>query len=184
MSSSKHMAKNSIKALIGAALAIFGVFMGTVTDRSKRHRSRERTIIDKKGLARNILKNTARTIDDIKYDIEKSVMDYKSAPEKHIIETDEDIIVHLDMPGVKKEDIELKITEKELKVNASFDITHETGNENNVTINDRKTGVFKRSVQFPKKVMPEKAEATLENGVLTVEAPKVDRKESFEVKIK
>ena len=179
---SEHMAKNSHRNMKRTSSAFFNIINEILEDR--RHRDMESTIITKKSLAKTILKNTARTVDNIKYNIEKSVVDYTSSTEEQVVETDDDIIVHLDIPGVKKEDIELKITEKELKVKASFDITHKIENGDNIAINNSKTGIFKRSVKFPQKVVPKKAEATFENGTLTVEAPKVDRKESFKVEIK
>ncbi|MBI5679768.1 MAG: Hsp20/alpha crystallin family protein [Methanobacterium sp.] len=149
-----------------------------------RRNNRKRTILDRKGLVEKMLEETAKTIDDIKYDIEKSIIDYTFVPGKDIIETDEDIIVRVDLPGIKKEDIELKLTESNLKIKANFDITQEIEQGSYITFHDRKSGVIRRSVRFPKKVMPEESKATFENGVLTVEAPKVEKTESFTLEIK
>ena len=49
---------------------------------------------------------------------------------------------------------------------------------------DRKAGFIRRSVRFPKKVLAEEAEAKYENGVLTVEVPKLEKNEGFTVEIK
>jgi HSP20 family protein len=43
---------------------------------------------------------------------------------------------------------------------------------------------MRRTVRFPKKAIPEEAEAKFENDILTVEIPKLERKESFKVEIK
>ncbi|MGB9978956.1 Hsp20/alpha crystallin family protein [Methanobacterium sp.] len=177
---SEHMAKKSHKNMKKTASEFFNVVNSISSDR--RHRHKESTIITKKSLFKQILKTTTRTADNIKYNLEKSVEDYKSAP-KNLIETDENIIVHLDMPGVKKEDIDLKITDSNLKVEACFDITQEIEN-GDITINNSTTGVFKRELQFPQKVVPKKAKATFENDVLTIEAPKVHKTKSFHVEIK
>lgn len=151
---------------------------------NKRYRNKQKTILDRKGLVERMLEDTARTIDSIKYDIEKSVVDYTFVPGKDIIETDDDIIVHVDLPGIKKEDIELKLTETNLKIVANFDITQEVEQGSYITFHDRKSGVMRRSVRFPKKVVPEEAEATFENGILTVEVPKLEKTESFTLEIK
>jgi len=151
---------------------------------NKRYRSRKKTILDRKGLVERMLEETARTIDDIKHDIEKSIIDYTFVPGKDIIETDEDIIVRVDLPGIKKEDIDLKLTETNLKITANFDITQEIEQGSYITFHDRKSGVMRRSVRFPKKVVPNEAEATFENGILTVEVPKLEKTESFILKIK
>ena len=151
---------------------------------NKRYRNRQKTILDRKGLVEKMLEETARTIDDIKYDIEKSIVDYTFVPGKDIIETDEDIIVRVDLPGIKKEDIEIKLTETNLKITANFDITQEIEHGSYITLHDKKSGVMRRSVRFPKKIVPKEAEATFENGVLTVEAPKLEKTESFTLEIK
>ena len=149
-----------------------------------RRRYRNRTILDRKGLIERMLEDTSKTIDNIKYDLEKSVVDYTFVPGKDIIETDESVIVHVDLPGIKKEDIDLRVTETKLKVKADFDIELEVEHGSYITLHDRKSGVVRRTVRFPKKVIPNEAEATFENGVLTVEAPKLEKEESFSLKIK
>ncbi len=147
-------------------------------------RYKKRTILDRKGLIERMLEDTSKTIDSIKTDLEKSVVDYTFVPGKDIIETDEDVIVHVDLPGIKKEDIELRITETKLKVKADFDIELEVEQGKYITLHDRKSGVMRRTVRFPKKIIPDEAEATFEHGVLTVEAPKLEKEESFKLEIK
>lgn len=147
-------------------------------------KKRNRTILDKKGLVEKMLEDTAQTIDNIRYDIEKSIVDYTFVPGKDILETDDSVIVHLDLPGVKKEDIELNITEKRLKVKAKFDITSKIEKGNYITINDQKSGFLRRTVRFPKKVIPQEADARFERDVLTVEIPKLEKEETFNVEIK
>ena len=146
-------------------------------------RKRNRSILDRKGLIERMLEDTARTIDNIRYDIEKSVVDYTFVPGKDIIETDDSVIVHLDLPGIKKEDIDLKVTEKRMKVKAKFDITSEIERGSYITIHDRQSGYMRRTVRFPKKVLPEEADASFEDDVLIVEIPKQEKEESFNVQI-
>lgn len=150
----------------------------------KDRRYRKRTILDRKGLIERMLEDTSKTIDSIKTDLEKSVVDYTFVPGKDIIETDEDVIVHVDLPGIKKEDIELRITETKLKVKADFDIELEVEQGKYITLHDRKSGVMRRTVRFPKKIIPDEAKATFEHGVLTVEAPKLEKEESYKLEIK
>jgi HSP20 family protein len=87
--------------------------------KNMRRRSR-RTILDRKGLIEKMMEDTAKTIDNVKYDIEKSIIDYTFVPGKDILETDETIIVNVDLPGIKKEDIDLNLTESKLKVKQSL----------------------------------------------------------------
>ena len=50
--------------------------------------------------------------------------------------------------------------------------------------NNRRPMLIRRTVRFPKKVLAEDAEAKFENGLLTVEVPKLEKKQSFNVNIK
>ncbi len=145
---------------------------------------RNRTILDRKGLVEKMLEDTAQTIDNIRYDIEKSIVDYTFVPGKDIIETDDSVIVHVDLPGINKKDIELNVTEKRMRVKAKFDITSEVERGSYITINDQKSGLMRRTVRFPKKVIPEEADARFDRDVLVVEIPKLEREESVNVEIK
>ena len=136
--------------------------------------------MDSKGLIDKMLEDTASAIDSIKNDIEKSIVDYTFVPGKDIIETDDTIIIRVDLAGIKKENIVLNLTETKLKVRAEFEDEH----LGEVVGNNRRPTLIRRTVRFPKKVLAEQAEAKFENGLLTVEVPKLEKKESFSVNIK
>ncbi|BDZ66776.1 Hsp20/alpha crystallin family protein [Methanobacterium ferruginis] len=145
---------------------------------------RKRTILDKKGFVERMMEDTARAIDGISKDIGKSVIDYTFVPGKDILETDESVIVHLDLPGIEKKNIDLDVTETRVRIKANFDIEEEINRGSHLTLHDRKSGVVKRTVRLPKKVIPQEAEAEFKNGVLKVEIPKQEKTESFKVKIR
>lgn len=145
---------------------------------------KKRTNLEKKGFIEKMMEDTARTIDNISKDIGKTIIDYTFVPGKDILETDESIIVHVDLPGIKKKDIYLDVTETRVRVKANFDSEEETNRGTPLTHHDRKSGVVRRTVRLPKKVIPQEAEAKYENGVLKVEIPKQEKTESFNVKIK
>jgi HSP20 family protein len=136
--------------------------------------------MDSKGLIDKMLEDTACTIESIKNDIEKSIVDYTFVPGKNIIETDDTIIVRIDLAGVKKENIDINLTDTKLKIRAEFEDEHL---EDTMGYNRRPT-LIRRTVRFPRKVLAEEAEAKFENGLLTVEVPKLEKKESFSVNIK
>ncbi len=136
--------------------------------------------MDSKGLIDKMLEDTANTIDSIKNDIEKSIVDYTFVPGKDIIETDDSIIIRVDLAGIKKENIEINLTDTKLKVKAEFEDEH----IHDLRGNNRRPTIIRRTVRFPKKVVAEEGEATFENGLLTVEVPKLEKKESFTVNIK
>lgn len=145
------------------------------------HRRRE-NIEEMKEIVKDMLEDTAQTVDKMRFDIEKSIVDYTFLPGKDIIETDDSIIVNIVLPGIKKEDLNLKLTENKLKVKAKFDFEHKMGGAY-VTLSDRKSGYLRRTVRLPKKVVVEEAEAKFENGILKVEIPKQEKEEGIEVTI-
>ena len=135
--------------------------------------------MDSKGFIDKMLEDTACTIESIKNDIEKSIVDYTFVPGKDIIETDDTIIIRIDLAGVKKENIDINLTETKLSVKSEFDDEH----LEDVIGYIRRPTLIRRTVRFPKKVFAEEAEAKFENGLLTVEVPKLEKKESFSVNI-
>ena len=145
------------------------------------HRRRE-NIEEMKEIVKDMLEDTAQTVDKMRFDIEKSIVDYTFLPGKDIIETDDSIIVNIVLPGIKKEDLNLKLTENKLKVKAKFDFEHKMGGAY-VTLSDRKSGYLRRTVRLPKKVIVEEAQAKFENGILKVEIPKQEKEEGIEVTI-
>ena len=135
--------------------------------------------MDSKGFIDKMLEDTACTIESIKNDIEKSIVDYTFVPGKDIIETDDTIIIRIDLAGVKKENIDINLTETKLRVKAEFEDEH----LEDITGYNRRPTLIRRTVRFPKKVFAEEADAKFENGLLTVEVPKLEKKESFSVNI-
>ncbi|EKQ52709.1 MAG: molecular chaperone (small heat shock protein) [Methanobacterium sp. Maddingley MBC34] len=140
------------------------------------------SIEDMKEIVKDMLEDTSRTVDKMRFDIEKSIVDYTFLPGKDIIETDDSVIVNIVLPGIEKENINLKLTENKLKVKAKFDFEHKMGGSY-VTLSDRKSGYIRRTVRLPKKVIVEEAKAKFENGILKVEIPKQEKEEGTEIKI-
>nr|WP_282730674.1 Hsp20/alpha crystallin family protein [Methanobacterium alcaliphilum] len=120
-------------------------------------------------------------------DLEKKISEYTEAvPEKptmDVIETDEKIVVKTDLPGVDKKNINIELSEEKITVTAQFEEEVEVEDANYYK-KERKYGEAMRSQRLPEKVLVEEATAKFENGVLTVELPKLEVKKKFNVKIK
>lgn len=140
-------------------------------------RPKRRTSIDQ------MIDDAMAKINDAADEIERSIYSYTSAPETDLIETYDDIIVHTNLPGVKKEDIKLDLTEKKLKIKVMVYEEPLMREGAEIKQKGRKYGKIKRVVKLPKKVMASKATAKLENGVLTVTMPKAEKKMRHEVPI-
>ncbi len=130
-----------------------------------------------------IIDDAMAYVNDAADEIERSIYSYTSAPETDLIETYDNIIVHTDLPGIKKEDITLDLTEDTLKIKVMGRVRAPMGEGYEIKQKGRKHGRIKRVVKLPEKVIVEAATAKLENGVLTVTLPKAEKKVRHEVPI-
>lgn len=119
--------------------------------------------------------------------MEKALGDFSNfegnMPATDIYETDEDIIIKLDMPGIKKEDIELLADENILEVKAERRELKEKRDENFYR-KERGYRKYYRQIPLPKKINPDNLEAEYHNGVLTLTAEKKEKRKVEKKKIK
>lgn len=92
-------------------------------------------------------------------------------PLADIIETKDSVIAKIELPGVDKKDIELNITENMLSVKAEKKHESEEKNKNFYRC-ERSYASFQRAFSLPARVIAEKADAEMKNGILTVKIPK------------
>jgi HSP20 family protein len=92
-------------------------------------------------------------------------------PSTDVMETDEAIIVTMDVPGVDKGDIDIEIMGDQLSVSARRAMEHKHKDEC-VYKCELDYDVFKRSIRLPVDIKSEETKATLCNGVLKIILPK------------
>ena len=82
-----------------------------------------------------------------------------------------DYEVKAELPGIKKEDLDIDIDKNYITINAE---KHEENkvDEKSYKKSEFRYGSFSRTVYFPEEINVEKTEATLEHGVLKIDAPK------------
>ena len=90
-----------------------------------------------------------------------------------VCETDEEIIVFADIPGVEKENIKLNATEDSLEIKAEKR-GEKKMEKAEYELRERKYLGFYRLISLPVKVDASKAKATYKNGVLEVRLPKIE----------
>jgi len=139
-----------------------------------------------RGAAQKFFDDMIGTFRDRGGDFEKALSEYTaSAPSKlmtDIIDADGNIIVKADLPGVKKDDIVIDLTEDSIEIIASFEeVTEEEGT--NFIKKERKYGEARRSLVLPELVKVKEASAKFDNGVLIVTLPKLEEKKRFQVKV-
>ena len=97
--------------------------------------------------------------------------EYELIPAVDVYETDEDIVVKAELPGVKKEDIEVNATEDQIVITGESK-TEEEVREEGYHRKELRRGSFRRSVALPHTIDQEQVRAKFEDGVLEVRAPK------------
>lgn len=103
--------------------------------------------------------------------LQRNTLDLVRGVPVDIQEEDETYKLTADLPGVNKEDIDLKADEETLQIAAETRQEIEEQNEKYVR-RERAERTFQRKIRWPSKVDPETIEAEYEEGVLTVTAEK------------
>ncbi len=94
------------------------------------------------------------------------------------------IVIYADVPGFKRDEIKIKVTEDTVEINAEKSESHkqeEAGKK--YFLRQRVYESFYRRINLPVKVRPEQARARLENGVLIVILPKSEAAREVEVHV-
>ncbi|MCL4690997.1 MAG: Hsp20/alpha crystallin family protein [Candidatus Hydrogenedentes bacterium] len=93
------------------------------------------------------------------------------APAVDLKETEQEYTLEADLPGMKKEDIELSVVDNMISINGER--KHEAEEkENGYHRIERRYGTFQRSFEIPGGFDAEKVNARFEDGVLHVTLPK------------
>lgn len=104
------------------------------------------------------------------------------APLVDIYETQDDYFLSAQMPGVKKEDVKIKLEEGNLVIMGRID--YELNVNNKYVLKETEIGNFYRRFKISDSVDETKIDAKLENGVLNVKLPKHDRLKPKSIEIK
>ena len=87
-------------------------------------------------------------------------------------EKDTEYNVRAELPGVKKEDLDIDIDKNHITINAKKEEEHKEDTKG-YRKSEFKYGEFARTVYFPQEIDVEKTKAKLEHGILSIEAPKL-----------
>lgn len=105
-----------------------------------------------------------------------------TTPKLDIIDRDDDILVRADIPGVKKENLEISLTDNTitLKGSTSEEKKEEKGD---YFRSETMKGSFSRTMSLPSEVDGTKATSSFKDGVLEVVVPKLEKSRRHTVKI-
>jgi HSP20 family protein len=105
------------------------------------------------------------------------------APVIDLFEEKDDIVVKAELPGMDKDNIEVKLTDNTLTITGEKKKADEVKEENYYRC-ERSYGSFVRNIELPKAVHADKVKASFKNGILEVRIPKTEEAKAKEVKVK
>lgn len=105
------------------------------------------------------------------------------APAVNIFEDQEEVAVTADLPGMKKEDVEITLENNVLTLRGHRRLEDEDKRENYHRV-ERAYGTFARSFTLPNTVNSEKISAEYTDGVLQIHLPKREESKPRQISVK
>jgi len=103
-------------------------------------------------------------------------------PKVDLIERDEAFVVHAELPGVDKKDVDISLTESTVTIKGST--RHEKEEEKGDYYHREMTrGTFSRTLALPGNVDTAKAKAKMKDGVLELTLPKLEASKRRSVEV-
>lgn len=103
-------------------------------------------------------------------------------PAADIYESDEDLVVNLDLPGIDPKAVDVRVENNLLTIRGERQFTLKKNPENYHRV-ERSYGTFGRSFTLSTSVNPEKIRATYQSGVLTIVLPKAEAAKPRKIQI-
>lgn len=129
-------------------------------------RWRERGDLNPWSALRDLESQFSRMFNDLGRDLEGGW-----APATDLSETEDAYTLHVDVPGMKKEDIDIAVIENLVTIKGERKHEKRTDDEGYHRY-ERHYGSFQRTVEIPGGFEPDKVDAHYEDGVLTITLPK------------
>ena len=104
------------------------------------------------------------------------------APEVDVFEKDGNIVVKANVPGLRKEDIEITATEDSISIKGEFK-KEEKVEEEGFYRQERQFGRFFRTIPMPTAINPDQVKAAFKEGVIEINAPKAEAEKAKEKKV-
>ena len=118
---------------------------------------------------------TVNTKKEIKSQESFTVPGKKYSPATDIVETDNELKLYMDMPGVDKKNVRIKLEKNVLEIDGQIDSGFYAGLQ--PLYSEYNLGHYVRRFQLSSEINQSKIEANIENGVLHLTLPKVPEKQ-------
>ncbi len=102
-------------------------------------------------------------------------------PALDLYQTADDIVAVVELPGLRKENIELSLHDGILSI--SGERKEEAPEAGQAARSERSSGKFRRSISLPTRVNSEKVNASYRDGILTVTLPKAEEVKPKQIQV-
>ncbi len=102
-------------------------------------------------------------------------------PELNVYETDKEFEITVALPGMRKENIDISFENNTITISGERELKEEENTKYHRI--ESRFGKFERSLPLPNVIDAEKISATYENGVLTVNVPKLKEKAGKKIEV-
>jgi len=104
------------------------------------------------------------------------------SPALDLYQDKDNVVAVVELPGMKKEDIEISLREGTLTIGGER--KGQTSNGEKAERTERYIGKFRRSITLPTRVDADKISATYRDGILTVTLPKAEEAKPKQIEVK
>jgi len=104
------------------------------------------------------------------------------APRTDVHETDKEVVIDIELPGIEKKDINVTLRDNVLTVSGERRDERKRNGKDFRSV-ERHYGRFERSFGLPDTVDPEKISARFKNGVLTIKVAKTEEAQPKEIPV-
>lgn len=102
-------------------------------------------------------------------------------PALDLYQTNDDVVAVVELPGMRKEDIELSLQDGILTI--SGERKDETSEDDKTARTERFVGKFRRSISLPTRVNTNQVNATYKDGILTITLPKAEEVKPKQIQV-
>lgn len=105
-------------------------------------------------------------------------------PAVNVEETGDALVLTAELPGLRREDVEIELENHVLTIRGRKEETREENQDRRYHVWERRTGSFQRSFSLPRTVAADQIAATFEHGVLEIRMPKAPEAKGRRIEIR
>jgi len=114
--------------------------------------------------------------------LEQQLATAERVPHAEIVETEENYTVRLELPGVDRQSIDVKATDRNLAISAERPASNSESNQAPL-LSEFRSGTWSRSFRFPHSLNREQVKASYRDGILEIVAGKAVEHTSVSVTV-